>query len=67
MRTRLTIAGFMIVMLLNVFNGPPATSLARGDGFNDAVKMIEQFYHVKHQSIPLLARAGIKPCGRRRA
>ena len=30
------------------------------DGFNDAVKVIEQFYHVKHQSIPLLARAGMK-------
>ena len=24
------------------------------------VKAIEQFYHVKHQSIPLLARAGMK-------
>jgi hypothetical protein len=31
-----------------------------GDGFNDVVKAIEQFYHVKHQNIPLLARAGIK-------
>jgi len=30
------------------------------DGFNDAVKLIEQFYHVKHQNIPLLARAGMK-------
>jgi len=34
--------------------------LASGDGFNDAVKTIEQFYHVKHQNIPLLARAGMK-------
>jgi len=47
----------MIVMLLS---GRPATSLAHGDGFNDAVKIIEQFYHVKHQNIPLLARAGVK-------
>src|SRR6267378_1955620 len=38
----------------------PFNVLARGDGFNDAVKTIEQFYHVKHQSIPLLARAGMK-------
>jgi len=38
----------------------PFNVLARGDGFNDAVKKIEQFYHVKHQSIPLLARAGMK-------
>ena len=30
------------------------------DGFNDAVKLIEQFYHVKHKNIPLLARAGMK-------
>lgn len=33
---------------------------AKGDGFNDVVKCIEQFYHVKHQNIPLLARAGMK-------
>jgi hypothetical protein len=30
------------------------------DGFSDAVKLVEQFYHVKHQNIPLLARAGMK-------
>jgi hypothetical protein len=57
MKTRLTIAGFMIMLLLN---WPAASSVAHGDGFTDAVKMIEQFYHVKHQNIPLLARAGIK-------
>ena len=33
---------------------------ARGDDFNAVVKIIEQFYHVKHQSIPLLARAAMK-------
>ena len=33
---------------------------ASGDDFNDVVKLIEQFYHVKQQGIPLLARAGIK-------
>jgi len=33
---------------------------AKGDDFNDIVKLIEQFYHVKHQGVPLLARAGIK-------
>ncbi|HYX29681.1 MAG TPA: hypothetical protein VE863_14035 [Pyrinomonadaceae bacterium] len=42
-----------------------ALSMPRGaradrDGFNEAVKLIEQFYHVKHQNIPLLARAGVK-------
>jgi hypothetical protein len=30
------------------------------DGFNEVVKLIEQFYHVKHQNIPLLARASMK-------
>jgi hypothetical protein len=33
---------------------------AKGDDFNDVVKLIEQFYHVKHQGVPFLARAGIK-------
>src|SRR3954462_2567171 len=38
----------------------PIAVRADRDGFNDAVKLIEQFYHVKHQNIPLLARAGMK-------
>jgi hypothetical protein len=33
---------------------------AKGDGFGDVVKLIERFYHVKHQGIPFLARAGLK-------
>ena len=33
---------------------------ANSDDFSSVVKMIEQFYHVKHQGIPLLARAGMK-------
>src|SRR6266853_4322143 len=56
MKTKLTIAGLMTALLLSA---APAQVLAHGDGFNDAVKIIEQFYHVKHQSIPLLARAGM--------
>src|SRR4051812_31197667 len=38
----------------------PIGARADRDGFNEAVKLIEQFYHVKHQNIPLLARAGMK-------
>ena len=57
MKTKITIAGLVIALLLS---GGVSRSLARGDGFNDVVKIIEQFYHVKHQSIPLLARAGMK-------
>jgi hypothetical protein len=33
---------------------------AKGDDFNSVVKMIEQFYNVKHQGIPFLAKAGMK-------
>jgi len=32
---------------------------AKGDDFNSVVKMIEQFYGVKHEGIPFLARAGM--------
>lgn len=44
---------------LAFFGSLPVTQ-AKGDGFGDVVKLIEQFYHVKHQGIPLLARAGLK-------
>ena len=33
---------------------------AKGDDFGAVVRLIEQFYHVKHQGIPFLARAGVK-------
>jgi hypothetical protein len=33
---------------------------AKGDDFKSVVKMIEQFYGVKHQGIPFLAKAGMK-------
>jgi hypothetical protein len=33
---------------------------AAGDDFNSVVKMIEQFYRVKHQGVPFLAKAGMK-------
>jgi len=33
---------------------------AKGDDFNSVVKLIEQFYGVKHQGIPFLAKAGMK-------
>jgi len=48
------------LVLLAIALSMPLRASADGDGFNDAVKLIEQFYHVKHQSIPLLARAGMK-------
>src|SRR6266851_2388100 len=56
MKTKLTIIGLIMGLLLGT---APQRVMAR-DGFSDAVKTIEQFYHVKHRSIPLLARAGMK-------
>ena len=50
------IAGLIIVATL-IFS---VDAQAKGDDFNSVVKMIEQFYHVKHQGIPFLARAGMK-------
>ena len=32
----------------------------KGDDFGSVVKMIEQFYRVKHQGIPFFAKAGMK-------
>ncbi len=57
MKTKLAITGLSIAMILWA---PLASSSARGDDFDAVVKAIEQFYHVKHQSIPLLARVGMK-------
>jgi hypothetical protein len=36
---------------------------AGGDDFKSVVKMIEQFYGVKHQGLPFLAKAGMKVVG----
>ena len=54
--TRLVLTASIIALVLTA----PLGAQADRDGFNDAVKLIEQFYHVKHQNIPLLARASMK-------
>jgi len=46
-----------IVLALLVFSLPVQ---AGDDDFKSVVKMIEQFYRVKHQGIPFLAKAGMK-------
>ena len=46
-----------IAIVLVVFSIP---AYAKDDDFNSVVKMIEQFYRVKHQGIPFLAKAGMK-------
>ena len=50
-----TIGAFVLVLLLTA-----NIAHAKGDDFNSVVKMIEQFYCVKHQGIPFLAKAGMK-------
>lgn len=47
------------LMVLALLSFVPFTE-AKGDGFGEVVNLIEHFYHVKHQGIPLLARAGMK-------
>lgn len=47
-----------IAIVLLVF--APMAVHAKGDDFNSVVKMIEQFYGVKHVGIPFLAKAGMK-------
>jgi hypothetical protein len=56
MTKSLIIIGLLAALLLSVTW--PAT--AERDGFESVVRAIEQFYHVKHQSLPLIARAGMK-------
>src|SRR3982074_1898503 len=57
MKENLTIATILVMTALLLLTSSAA---AKGDEFGVVVKLIEQFYHVKHQSIPLLARAGMK-------
>jgi hypothetical protein len=58
MRT-LKIPTIGVLILASVCATANLTS-AKDDDFGAVVKMIEQFYHVKHQGIPFLAKAGMK-------
>jgi hypothetical protein len=48
-----------IALLVTLFMSMPVVQ-AKGDDFNSVVKMIEDFYSVKHVGIPFLAKAGMK-------
>lgn len=52
-KTRGVVLLLVVVLAANVVQ-------AKGDDFNSVVKMIEQFYGVKHEGIPFLAKAGMK-------
>jgi hypothetical protein len=58
MKTLLTIAPKIFIAVALVAFSIPVQ--AKDDDFKSVVKMIEQFYGVKHQGIPFLARAGMK-------
>ena len=50
----------IIIVSLMLFTLASIAAEAKSDDFGSVVKMIEQFYKVKHQGIPFLARAGMK-------
>ncbi len=50
----------LVTMTLTVVLTTANVARAKGDDFNSVVKMIEQFYRVKHVGIPFLAKAGMK-------
>ena len=52
-RIKALVLGFALVL-------PMVVVQAKGDDFKSIVKLIEQFYGVKHQGIPFLAKAGMK-------
>lgn len=57
---RIKAAAAMTVVLSLALALPAGVVEANGDDFKSVVKLIEQFYGVKHQGIPFLAKAGMK-------
>lgn len=53
---RLTVSSMLLTLLCIA----PASVTAKGDDFGAVVKVVEEFYGVKHKGIPFLAKAGIK-------
>jgi len=49
-----------IALVLAAFSTTASVVHAKGDDFGSVVKMIEQFYGVKHVGLPFLAKAGMK-------
>jgi len=50
---KIFVALVLVALTINVVH-------AAGDDFKSVVKMIEQFYGVKHEGLPFLAKAGMK-------
>jgi hypothetical protein len=49
-----------ILIAIGVVMFASAVVQAKDDDFKSVVRMIEEFYSVKHQGIPILAKAGMK-------
>src|ERR1700694_4482870 len=60
MKKSLVTTVFLLITALALSVSSAGSAPSRGDDFGAVVKLIERFYHVKHQSIPLLARASMK-------
>jgi hypothetical protein len=58
---RLLVLTTLLLTLLwaALWSSPPSVD-AKGDDFGAVVKVVEEFYGVKHKGIPFLAKAGIK-------
>ena len=50
----------LVTIILAVVFTTANVGRAKGDDFNSVVKMIEQYYRVKHVGLPFLAKAGMK-------
>lgn len=60
MRSKATTRVSIALLLTSLF---VSAAHAKGDDFNSVVKLIEQFYNVKHEGIPFLAKAALKVAG----
>jgi hypothetical protein len=58
-KKKMCLAAALALACLCTF-APRSVEAIKGDDFGSVVKMIEQFYNVKHEGIPFLARAGMK-------
>ena len=57
---KMTITAVLLITGLALSVSSAGSVSTREDDFAAVVKLIEHFYHVKHQTVPLLARASMK-------
>ncbi len=57
MTTKLLLKTLLLLLLLQTFQ---ASAAAQAGDYNAVVKLVENFYHVKHKGLPILARVGMR-------